>query len=346
MKNILVNIQTMSMCAMAVSLFSCQQLDSSDASQSPPQSQDKPQVAFLSSQSGNLEVYLKDLNTNELTQITSNTLDDLNPVWSNNGEYLAFVGRTLKTTYLNVYNTSTKQTTTLVNDSYKPSWINWSPLKNELVFVGKEQNDSNLYTVNLEGSINLIFNSGTGSLVSPKYSNNGSTIAVIENDNLSLFKNGTVINEVLPKKFRILDFDWGSGNNTLYVTARVNREVNIHEVNIDTLETRILIEGPHLDVEARYFPPNKIAFLSSRIDGGTRQLYLYNTDSQEIKQLTRDNIEVLHPSWSPTGEHITYVTNVGQQFTSMILDTESGEATPISLEEKGFHLLPTIRPMQ
>lgn len=344
MKNSFPTLQKLTLCTLLSAIFACSNTDNSASVNTSKNQAEKPEVAFLSSQSGNLEVYIKDLNTEQLKQITDNTLDDLNPVWSPSGEQLAFIGRTLTSTYLNVYDTASQKTTILVDDSYMPAWINWSPNKNEIAFVSNKTEENSLYTTDLNGNIHLLFESPQGVLISPKYSRDGSILAVIENDSLSLVQNGQVKNTLFPKKFRILDFDWGKDNKTVYVTARVNREINIHEVDLDTLETKLLIEGPYLDVEARFSPPNKLVFLSSRIDGGTRQLYLYNLDTQNTQQMTPTNLEVMHPAWSSSGKHISYTTNLGKQFTSMILDLESGEISPISEEKSGFHLLPTIRP--
>lgn len=344
MKTILPNVQKLSLSILFFGLFSCTSTSDPMNLITSVEAPQELEVAYLSSQSGNLELYVKNLNTNELTQITDNKLDDLNPVWSPSGKQIAFVGRTLTSTFLNVYDTTSNNTTTLVDDSLAPAWLSWSPSTSKIVFVSNRANGESLYTVDLNGNRELVFHSKGGNLVSPKYSRDGSVLAVIENDSLSVVDGAMVKNMIFPKSFRVLDFDWGADNKTLYVTARVNRKINIHKVDLKTLDTEVLIEGQFLDVEARYFPPNKLAFLSSRLDGGTRQLYIYNTDEKTIQQLTPEKLEVMHPSWSPSGKYIAYTTPVGKHFSSMILDLESGEISPVSLDESGFHMLPTIRP--
>ncbi|MFW8592045.1 TolB family protein [Glaciecola sp. 2405UD65-10] len=344
MKTIIPKTQKISLSILFFGLFSCTGTHNSVNLETSSKATKEIEVAYLSSQSGNLELYLKNLDTNKLTQITNNTLDDLNPVWSPSGKQLAFIGRTLTSTFLNVYDTTSQKTSTLVDESLAPAWLSWSPLSNKIVFVSNKANGESLYTVDLDGNKDLVLHSTEGTLVSPKYSRDGSVLAVIENDSLSVVTSASVKNMMFPKKFRVLDFDWGANNKTLYVTARVDRKINIHKVDLDTLETEVLIEGPYLDVEARFFPPNKIAFLSSRLDGGTRQLFMFNTDEKSIQQLTPEKLEVMHPNWSPSGKYIAYTTPVGKHFSSMILDIDSGDISPVSLGETGFHLLPTIRP--
>ncbi len=78
-------------------------------------------------------------------------------------------------------------------------------------------------------------------------------------------------------------------------------------VDVDSLETQVLSpsrdgsqEGP-----ARWSPDGQdIAFLSDR--GGSRHIYLMNTDGSEQRQLTTEGVGDLWPDYSPDGAHVAY----------------------------------------
>lgn len=56
----------------------------------PAWSPDGDKIAFVSTRTGNREIYVIDLNTQQTRQLTSHPADDTRPAWSANGEWIAF----------------------------------------------------------------------------------------------------------------------------------------------------------------------------------------------------------------------------------------------------------------
>ena len=53
----------------------------------------------------------------------------------------------------------------------------------------------------------------------------------------------------------------------------------------------------------------KIVFTSSRADGNVRDIYIMDTDGHNQVNLTDHHADDLEPVWSPTGEHILFVSD-------------------------------------
>ena len=302
-------------------------------------------VAYLSSADGNLDIYIKNIKSQEVNQVTNNELDDLNPTWSFDGNHLAFLGRTLNSTFIELYNVASKKRKTLVDTVHSPTWIEFSPNENLLVFISTDDEKQSVKTVDLMSNIQTVYTPEKAELISPKFSRDGSRIAVIENDNITILTKQGTKSEIVPTQYRILDFDWGESDSSLYVTARYEKNINIYHLDISNNQLELIVESPFIDIEGRFSPPNNLLFLSSRLDGTTRQLYLLNLESKISEQLSPSGIEIMNPSWSSDGKTVTYTQYVEGRFTSVLFEINTDTHTPVSPTDSGFHLLPKVRPI-
>ncbi|MDK2762964.1 MAG: hypothetical protein KYX63_03075 [Alteromonas macleodii] len=302
-------------------------------------------VAYLSSADGNLDIYIKNVKSQEVNQVTNNELDDLNPTWSFDGNHLAFLGRTLNSTFIELYNVASKKRKTLVDTAHSPTWIEFSPNENLLVFISTDDEKQSVKTVDLMSNIQTVYTPEKAELISPKFSRDGSRIAVIENDNITILTKQGTKSEIVPTQYRILDFDWGESDSSLYVTARYEKNINIYHLDISNNQLELIVESPFIDIEGRFSPPNNLLFLSSRLDGTTRQLYLLNLESKISEQLSPSGIEIMNPSWSSDGKAVTYTQYVEGRFTSVLFEINTHTHTPVSPTDSGFHLLPKVRPL-
>ena len=57
---------------------------------SPDLSPDGQWITFISNRDGDFEIYIADVNGNNLRQLTANDTGDYDPVWSPDGQWIAF----------------------------------------------------------------------------------------------------------------------------------------------------------------------------------------------------------------------------------------------------------------
>ena len=157
----------------------------------PTWSPDGTKIAFRSSsregQTGDDEIYVVDVGSRAVTQLTSNSEGDYDPAWSPDGTKIAFWGRRALSLSIWVMDPDGANQTKLTDfrfDAHSPEWSPdsstiafvdgtdmylmardgsnvrsltrgtlpaWSPDGTKIVFVGPDQ-DRDLYTINADGS--------------------------------------------------------------------------------------------------------------------------------------------------------------------------------------------------
>jgi Tol biopolymer transport system component len=187
-------------------------------------------------------------------------IDSEDPDWSSGGDKIAFAEETLGHGYFSqiaVYDLNTRTITKLTNDTtynYNPVF---SPSDDKLLYQSNKNrpdiNSTNIWMMDLSTL---------------------STEIIID-----LTKNNFV-NVSRPEWLNETDFIFqGTGSNNL---------TSIYKSSVSTKKTETLIESLWNDYNASVSPgADKIAFISGR--SGTEQLWLYNLQTKEYKQLTGYN---------------------------------------------------------
>lgn len=70
-----------------------------------------------------------------------------------------------------------------------------------------------------------------------------------------------------------------------------------------------------------------VAFISER--SGFHEVFLWDVDSREVRQLTHANMDVVEFTWSPDSRTLLSTTNNGGAFDLFLIDASTGEITPL-----------------
>ena len=108
-------------------------------------------------------------------QITSNTTDDVNPVWSPNGQKIAFQSYRDGQAEIYVMNADGSGVTRLTNDPEYDGMPTWSPDGQKIAFTSRRTGSYRIYTMNANGS-NLVQRSTKPYSQSPAWSPDGSLL--------------------------------------------------------------------------------------------------------------------------------------------------------------------------
>ncbi len=128
---------------------------------SPCWSPDETKIVFTGlSEAGNRDLYIIDIKTGKLTELTNDIFDDKNPSWSNNGKYIAFSSD--RNTfgddgYYNLFlydlnNNNIYYLTYGEHNDYSPSW---SPDDKYIAFTSDREKSTNIWLLNSDFIVKL-----------------------------------------------------------------------------------------------------------------------------------------------------------------------------------------------
>jgi dipeptidyl aminopeptidase/acylaminoacyl peptidase len=151
----------------------------------PDLSPDGRYVAFVSDRSGNRDIYILEIETQELKRLTYHYGDDSNPAWSPDGSKIAFHSNrdgnneiyTIETKCAEIPEGCPDEVIRLTNIIYDDLEPEWSPDGEKIAFMSARDGNLEIYTMNSDGTkvTRLTYNPGIDGF--PTWSPDGSMIA-------------------------------------------------------------------------------------------------------------------------------------------------------------------------
>ena len=197
-------------------------------------------------------------------------IDSYDPNWSSNGDTVVFAEETQFHGYYSqiaIYDLNSKAITKLTNDTtyyYNPSF---SPSDDKILYQSNKNrpdiNSTNIWMMDL-----------------------------------STYKTELIIDLSKTNFVNVSRPDWMDENNFIFQGTNSNSKTSIYKSSILTKEIEPLIESKWNDYNASVSPDaNQIAFISDR--SGSEQLWAYNLQTKEFKQLTGyDDSEYFDGNWT------------------------------------------------
>lgn len=234
-----------------------------------------PEIAFVTDRDGNSEIYIMDINGENLRNITRNDSLDFSPTWSYDGQNLYFYSK--RDGNAEIYSIKTDGTDlNRLTNHFSPDVLpEISPDGNTIVFMSERDSLSrNVYVMDRDGSNVRPLTRNKFYEESPNWSITGQEI-------------------IFTRQLR-------DSNDTSHAA---NGE--IHIMNSDGANVRRLTNKAGYDSGAQFSPDGKrIAFYGSNHDNW--DLFIMNSDGTNLYNLTNDTIECYSPDWSSDGQWLVY----------------------------------------
>ncbi len=118
----------------------------------PVWSPDGGRIAFVSTRSGQQEIYVVDVQSGAERRLTYNPVSATNPVWSPDGQniaFMSFAGGNRSIWIVNADGSQLYRLRTSTPEAISPAW---SPDGQEIAFSTGYTSNSNIYTINVDGS--------------------------------------------------------------------------------------------------------------------------------------------------------------------------------------------------
>lgn len=200
----------------------------------------------------------------------------------------------------------------LPGEAFHPSW---SPDGASLVFDVESEGDTDIFSVNVDGSDLSKLTTAAGWDYLPAWSPDGSRIAYVHasdhNDDIWLM-NADGSNPVRLTQDPAFDLNptWSPDGDTLAFQSNRAGNPEIYVMNADGSHVSRLTNSPGLDGRPAWSPDGRqIAFVSDRDGPG---IYLMASDGTDIRKLVEsEQAGPADPTWSPDGTRLAYSSSPG-----------------------------------
>lgn len=261
-------------------------------------------IIFVSTQTGNKELFLMDWDGYHLQQLTSNRSINLSPDISPDGREVIYTS--YKRGNPDLYKRALSSTVEVPVSSRSGLNITgaWSPDGNRIALGLSKDGNTEIYTVARDGSSPNRLTVSHAANVSPAWSPDGSKIAFVS-DRLGrpqLFvmdANGGNTRRFSSGGGYTANPAWSpKGDKLAY--ARTNGSFQIFVANADgSNEIQLTFEGNN--ERPRWSPDGRLIAFSSR-RGGQEAIYVMRVDGSGQTRVSRNKGNSLHPVWTPRSQ--------------------------------------------
>lgn len=279
----------------------------------PPQPTATPEVSagrivFVSNRGDNpnqQDLYLLDIESLEVTPLSTGLEAVVLPSWSPDGKAIAF-------SVAGVWNIYTVQADgsdlTQVTD-FRSNNVDWSPDGSRLVFQSDHQNEPentpDIYLIDANGeNLEEILDEPPMVDYGPRWSPNGDLIMFVSfrsgQGELYVMKpDGSNIIQLTQSDAPVIDGAWSPDGSRIAYTSGQGSKTDIYVVDADGASNKVrLTDDNFADNSPSWSPDGKrIVFASKR--SARWDLWVMNADGSDLTQLTDDDFSDVYPDWSP-----------------------------------------------
>jgi hypothetical protein len=250
-------------------------------------------IAYSGQGANSSDIFVADLATGEVRNLTDNPVRSDHPTWSNDGSKIAF-NNVLEGDNIDIFimDANGLNQMNLSNHPAVDVSPDWSPVANEIVFSSNRDGGYDLYLMNVDsGQVERLTSDGIDKN-HPAWSSDGRRIAY-----------------------------WQSENGA-YALKILNRT----DGSISTL----ISKGENL--WPAWSPDDRYIVVHSN-ETGSSQIFLVNVEEASRLQLTNNAANNFRPAFSPDGTQIVFVSNINGNNDLFMMNLDGTEQRPFLLTD-------------
>jgi TolB protein len=261
------------------------------------------QIAFVSDQGGNKEVYVMESDGGRKRSVTANGRINLFPAWSPKGEELLYT--TFRGGVMDLWRVARGRRSgggRVVQAPFEKYRGIYGPNDGQITFVMNREGNTDIYQIGMNGGSLRRLTEGRSIEVSPTWSPDGRRLAFASDrtgsPQIYVWDQGS-------GETRRLTFEgdyntspaWSPTGEWIAFAARAGDNIDIYLIDPGSLYTVPLITHPRSDEDPAWSPDGrKLAFTSSR--RGRKEVYSVDLDGRNLLRLTENFGNSSNPAWS------------------------------------------------
>lgn len=267
-------------------------------------------ILFVSDKTGDNEIYMMDLTTKTVHNLTQNPSDDMNPQVTRNGQYIVFYSDRDGDNEIYRMDLETNETVQLTNNKTEDYDPTFSPDGKFVIYKSTQDDTGDIFIMNSDGTNqqNLTKILNKTEEWNPTFSFDGSKILFVQRRNHDHLKDevfmmnsdGTNINQITTNSVP----DWYvsvnqiNGKVAFVSKASMTATDNIFTMTEDGKSRTRLTKIPGNDADPSWDKEGKRIVFINDIDGDY-DVYVMNGDGTNIKKLLDTNFKELSPIFLP-----------------------------------------------
>jgi TolB protein len=258
-------------------------------------------IAFVSTGSGNKEIYSCEFDGYDPQQLTRNHSITLFPAWSSNGRYLAYTSYKQGKPDLFIKNLAEAQEISIAQKGLNitPAWV---PGKFELAATLSFSGDQEIYLLTGSGKIIKRITTMQGSDISPSWSPDGKKLAFVSNrsGNPQIY-----IQDMVSDKVKRLTYEgnyntqpsWSPRGDKIAYASFNDNQHNIFVIDVEGRQPLQLTYESGDNEAPSWSPDGSLIVFSSTREGPSR-IYVMTASGADQRRLLVLNGEQTNPKWS------------------------------------------------
>jgi Tol biopolymer transport system component len=267
-------------------------------------------ISFTADLTGNLDIYLMDINRKDPVNLTNHPADDSSPTWAPDGSAFAYVSHRDGNPEIYVMDMNNKESRRLTNNRATDIDPVWSPDGRWIAFASNQHRehaaDTDIYIMDVNGKKAQQLTNKGGHNSAPTWSPDGQWIAFRSTlDGIG----GIHLMNADGKKQRALtqvsatNPSWAANGKQIYFSSEMLDGVEVPSlfaIDFNGENVRKLVNAAQACEEPAESPDGQwIAYVSTQ--GNNKDIHLVRVADGEIQQLTQDPGQEFSPAWVPSG---------------------------------------------
>lgn len=253
-------------------------------------------IGFSSRRTGHFNLYRKDLKSGEIIQLTADTVDQHYPVWSPDGQWLAYQTKVGDNQEIFLRNLKTNEDINISNhpgpdgDDYPA----WSPDSKQLYFTSRRDGQANIFRKTIgQPGVEQVTNNPVYEM-NPQVSPDGKLLAF---------------------------------------TAGEIRDFHIYTMSLDGSNRRQVTDSEFQEMFPTWHPDGKSLFFQRRTAMRQSDIFSIALDGTGEKQLSNSDGLKFYPRISPDGRQILFMSGADGDPDIYMMEVASGKVVQLTDEE-------------